>query len=259
MSGFLSHLVPGMESPVFSEDPALTWTGRQGQTLVATRPVLLDSTCEDGGATPTTMLRAGNIVAINSATGRGFLYDPDADDGTQIAVGILEHSVDMLQNGVAVDRLVDVIVAGRIKQSDVIGLDACARAQFAGRIQFDQDWSNNGGFLLSPRAVYRKSANYTLTQADHGCHFIASAAVTFTLPAKHNGLTFRFTQIADANLTISSSGDLVVTNNAAASTVSCQTASEKIGSQLLVECVFTSPGTLKWIVTNLGGTTLTVS
>lgn len=259
MSSFLSGLVPGQTDAEFSEDPNIVWSGRQSQTLVATRPVMLDSTCTDSGATPTTTLRAGNLIALDDATGRGFIYDPDATDGKQVVLGVLEKSVDMLTNGVATARLVEVIVAGRIKEGTLIGLDARARAALASRIEFDQDWTNGAGHLLMPRSIYRKSGNYTVKAADHGVHFIATSAVTFTLPTKANGLSFRFTQIADSNMAISGSSDLVVKNNAAASSVTCQTSSEKIGSQLLVECVYTTTSTLKWIVTNLGGTTLTIA
>jgi hypothetical protein len=259
MSSFLSSMVPGLGDAEYSSDPNVVWSGRQSQTLVATRAVMLDSTCVDSGNTPTTTLRAGNLIAIDDATGRGFIYDPDATDGKQVVLGVLEKSIDMLTNGVATARLAEVVVAGRIKQGTLLGLDPRARAALAGRIEFDQDWTNGGGHLLLPRSVYRKGSNYTVTAADHGAHFIATAAATFTLPTKQNGLSFRFTQIADANLAISGSSDLIVLNNAGASSVSCQTSSEKIGSQLLVECVYTTTSTLKWIVTNLGGTTLTVS
>ena len=37
------------------------------------------------------------------------------------------------------------------------------------------------------------------------------------------------------------------------------TASEKIGSHVLVECIYTADSTLKWLVSNLGGTTATVA
>jgi hypothetical protein len=259
MSSFLSGMIPGIGDAEFSEERNVVWSGRQSQTLVATRAVMLDSTCVDSGNTPTTTLRAGNLIALDDATGRGFIYDPDAADGKQVVLGVLEKTVDMLQNGVATARLVEVIVAGRVKQGMLIALDPRARVALAGRIEFDQEWTNSGGHLLLPRSVYRKAANYTLTAADHGAHFVATAAVSFTLPTKQNGLSFRFTQIADANLAIVGSSDLVVVNNAAASSVTCQTSSEKIGSQLLVECVYTAASTLKWIVTNLGGTTLTIA
>jgi hypothetical protein len=83
--------------------------------------------------------------------------------------------------------------------------------------------------------------------------------VTFTLPTKANGLAFRFAQTADANLVISGSNDIVHKGDAAASTVTFSTASEKIGSHVLVECLYTAAGTLSWLATNLGGTTAAVA
>lgn len=89
--------------------------------------------------------------------------------------------------------------------------------------------------------------------------FLATAAATFTLPTKANGLAFRVAQTADANLVISGSSDIIHKGNASASTVTFSTANEKIGSSVLIECVYTGSSTLKWLVTNLGGTTATVA
>jgi hypothetical protein len=113
--------------------------------------------------------------------------------------------------------------------------------------------------LLAPRGIYRKSTNYTITAADNGLMFLATGAATFTLPTKANGLAFRVVQTADSNLTISGSSDIIHKGNAAASSVAFSTASEKIGSSALIECVYAGASTLKWLVTNLGGTTATVS
>ena len=113
--------------------------------------------------------------------------------------------------------------------------------------------------LMHPRGIYRKSANYTVTLSDNGLLFLATAAVTFTLPTKQNGLAFRFAQTADFNLVISGSADMIAKGNAAATTVTFSTANEKIGSQVLVECLYVNTSTLKWLVTNLGATTPTVA
>jgi len=94
---------------------------------------------------------------------------------------------------------------------------------------------------------------------DNGLLFLADATVTFTLPTKQNGLAFRFAQTANSNLVIAGAGDIVHKGNAAASSVTFSTANEKIGSHVLVECLYTAAGTLKWLVTNLGGTTATVA
>ena len=62
-----------------------------------------------------------------------------------------------------------------------------------------------------------------------------------------------------ANLVITGSADIIHKGNAAANTVTFSTASEKIGSHVLVECIYTADATLKWLVSNLGGTTATVA
>ena len=60
-------------------------------------------------------------------------------------------------------------------------------------------------------------------------------------------------------LVIAGSADIVAKGNAAANSVTFSTASEKIGSHVLVECVYVGTSTLKWLVTNLGATTPTVA
>ncbi|MCA9271346.1 MAG: hypothetical protein KDA41_22840, partial [Planctomycetales bacterium] len=111
------------------------------------------------------------------------------------------------------------------------------------------------GVLMHPRGVYRMSADYTVQAEDSGLLLLATAAVTFTLPTKENGLAFRFAQAVDANLVIVGSGDMIARGTATASSVTFSTANQKAGSQVLVECVYADAGTLKWLVTNIGGTT----
>ena len=164
----------------------------------------------------------------------------------------------MLVDGVAADRFTQILVHGLVKESELVGLDPRAKQQLAGRFVFDKDLGASLGVLMHPRGIYRKSANYAVTAADNGLLFLATAAVSFTLPAKQNGLAFRFFQTADNDLSIAGSGDIVHKGNAAASTVTFNTATQKIGSHALVECLYTADNTLKWVVSNLGGTTATV-
>jgi hypothetical protein len=164
----------------------------------------------------------------------------------------------MLVDGTATERFTQMLVRGLLKENDLINLDTRARQQLSGRFQFDAE-PHMPGVLMHPRGVARKSANYTVLAADNGMLFLATAAVNFTLPTKANGLAFRFLQTADANLVITGSNDIIALNDAAASTVTFSTAGEKIGSQVLVECVYTADSTLLWIVSNLGATTPTVA
>ncbi len=260
MSDFTSGNVPGVGTQQDSEDTQVWWAGRHGQDLIATKKVTLESAAADSGNTPTTTLRGGNVLALVDSTGKALTYDPDANDGRQIAMGILEKHQSMLVDGTATDRFTQMLVHGFLKQGELVGLDPRAKQQLAGRFVFDRDLSASLGVLMHPRGIYRKAANYVVTAADNGLLFLASAAVSFTLPTKQNGLAFRFFQTANADLTITTSGsDIIHKNSAAASSVAFSTASQKIGSHALVECVYTDTDTLAWIVSNLGGTTATVS
>lgn len=260
MSEFTTGNQPGLRPRRTSDESQVLWAGRGGQDGAAVRQGTLASTAVDSGASPTTSLRPGLVVALHGTTGKFLPYDPDANDGTQIAVGILERGQDMLVDGVATDRFTHFLVHGFVKEGELIGLDPRAKGQLARRFLFDRDPVNGADALLRPKGVARKSANYTVTAADNGLLFLASAGVTFTLPTKQNGLAFRFVQTADASLVINGGASGVIhKGNAAATTVTFSTTSEKIGSHALVECVFVDTDTLKWVVTNLGGTTATVA
>ena len=258
MSQFNSGNAPGFRTSIEGEASQVWWSGRGGQSLIATRRVTLDDENTDAGNDPTSTLQGGNILAIEDDSGNAYLYDPDANDGRQIAAGVLEQPQDMLVDGVATDRFTQMLACGLLKEDELVGLDPRARAQLAGRFVFDQQ-VDSVGVLMHPRGVYRKSGDYTVTADDNGLLFLVNAIANFTLPTKENGLAFRFLQTADADLTITGSSDIVHKNNAAASSVVFSTTSEKIGSHALVECVYTAENTLKWIVSNLGGNTATVA
>jgi hypothetical protein len=259
MSEYTTGNAPGFEAAVEAQESEVLWSGRKGQDLVATKKIALVSSASDSGNTPATTIRGGNLLGIADSTGKATLYSPDANDGSQIAVGILEHHQDMLVNGTASDRFTQMLVHGLVRDSELINLDPRAKQQLGMRFLLDRETSPQAGALMHPRGIYRKSANYTVTSTDNGLLFLATAAVTFTLPTKQNGLAFRFAQTADANLVIQGSADIIAKGNAAANTVTFSTASEKIGSHVLVECIYTAAGTLKWLLSNIGGTTPTVA
>ena len=259
MSDFTTNNQPGFHTQRSSDEKQVWWSGRGGQTLIATRQVTIGSTSQDSGSTPVTTLRAGLVMGLNSSTGKAYPYDPDAIDGTQIPFGILERAVNMLVDGTATDRFAQVLVQGLIKENELVNLDARARQQLATRFLFDRHLDDVAGQPMQPRRIHRVSTNTTVDATDNGTLFIATAAAAFTLPTAANGLAFRFLQTVDATLSIIGSANIVHKGSAAGNQVDFSTASQKIGSQVLVECVYTATSTLKWLVTNLGGTTATVS
>jgi hypothetical protein len=259
MAEYASGNAPGFQTQLEAQESEVLWSGRNGQAQVATKRITLISSAVDSGNTPTTTLRGGNLLGILDSGGKANTYSPDANDGRQIAVGILEHNQDMLVNGSAADRFTQMLMHGLVRDTELIDLDPRAKQQLGLRFLFDREVSPQAGVLMHPRGVYRKSSNYTVTANDNGLLFLATAAVNFTLPTKQNGLAFRFLQTADANLVITGSADIIAKGNAAANTVTFSTSSEKIGSHVLVECVYVGTSSLKWLVTNLGATTPTVA
>ena len=242
MSQFTRGNVPGFQSQIEGEEAQVWWSGRGGQNLVASQRVVLDGSNTDENNSPTSTLAGGNLLAVDEECGNAYLYDPDANNGRQIVAGVLEHAQDMLCDGVATDRFTQMLVTGLLKTGELSGLDPRARAQLAGRFVFD-DGPDAVGVLMHPRGVVRKSDDYTVTAADNGLLFLSSGAVTFTLPAKQNGLAYRFLQTDAATLTVTGSGDIVHKGNGTANSVAFSTVGQQIGSHVLVECMPTPPMT----------------
>lgn len=114
---------------------------------------------------------------------------------------------------------------------------------------------------MLPRGKRVVATGSTLFESDRGSFFVCTAAATFTMPSTLvEYWSCRFAMLADANLTLSSSSKFIHRGNATASSIAFSTASQKIGSHALVECIdVDGAGTLKYIVSNLGGTTATIS
>lgn len=115
-----------------------------------------------------------------------------------------------------------------------------------------------------------KTADYTIKPPMDSAGTIftnrdASGTVIFTLPApglQMLGEWYEFHGIADQTLTVAAAtaGDIVTKNDAAANSVSAQTAGEKIGAKLKAICVESAAGVYKWAVSGLAvGHTYTVA
>lgn len=250
--------VPGFGTTLFSDESSLIWRGRHGQDQVATRPVSIGATAVDVGNTPQTTLRAGLVMAIKASDGKAYPYNPKATDGTQLAVGVLARAQDMLENGIPVERFQELLVSGLVREAELKGLDPRAKTALSGRFLFDRDMFA-GAWLGASRGVVRKEGDYTLSPSESGSLFLAAGVANFTLPLKQNGLVYRFAQSANANLVVTGQADLLAPGVAAATSITFSTANQRIGSQLQVECLYVNANDLRWLVTNLGGTTMTVA
>jgi len=89
--------------------------------------------------------------------------------------------------------------------------------------------------------VVAKTAAYTCKVKESGTYFTtegASGGVTFTLPAVANSdnVVYWFYCAEDYAMTIAASSTLVVGNNAAANTVSCDQATQIVGTAFMAVC-----------------------
>jgi hypothetical protein len=233
-----------------------------GDVLYAPNP-LIDSTAEDTGHTNYTSVLRPGLVMAELDSGAGWVdYDNDATDGSQEARGILMEECNLIDytTGSAADRQKLIAISGKVRASMLILLDQQARTQLATRgFVFDDAPGQIGTSFLR---VVEKAANYTVLATDHGTRFLATTgAVNFTLPTKAIGLTFEFYNTVDAAMAILSAGsadDIIAAGDAAADSVTFSTMSLKIGSHARVTCVAVG-GSLKWMLSNLGGTTATVA
>src|SRR5262245_57396301 len=116
MSEYATGNAPGFQTAQEAQESEVLWSGRRGQDLAATKKITLINSAVDGGNTPQTTLRGGNVLAIADSSGKANTYSPDANDGLQIAAGILEHFQDMLVNVVATDRLTLMLVHGLVRE-----------------------------------------------------------------------------------------------------------------------------------------------
>ena len=168
MSEYTTGNAPGFQTAVEAQESEVLWSGRNGQDLVATKKITLVSSASDSGNTPATTIRGGNVLAIADSTGKANTYSPDANDGRQIAVGILEHNQDMLVNGSATDRFTQMLARGLLRDAELLNLDPRAKQQLGTRFHFDREVSPQAGVLMHPRGIYRKSSNYTVVAGNEG-------------------------------------------------------------------------------------------
>lgn len=168
-----------------------------------------------------------------------------------------------------VDATANMCIEGYIDQDKVLGdvaaiLEDPDSAQYLTGLRFD-DYQMGVDALPVPFGLFglRKfvyvGADLTVTAAMNGTFFLATGAVTFTLPTKAAGLAFGFMQTADANMVIasaSSADDLVTDGDAGADTITYSTSSHKIGS---AAAVMIAPDLTKWLTFSLNETAQTIA
>ncbi len=246
--------VPGITAAVLTTEKHI-WFGKDEQQL--RQSAELKSTTVDAGNTPTTQLRPGLILGVITATGLYEEYDPDATDGTEVARAVLVDPVNMLDgSGTAVARHVSVLIHGFLKAGQLLLLDDQARNQLGGAgFHFDDDMAGRAGFLGQPIRNLNVTGDTTVTAAQNGTRFIATAAdATFTLPTIAVGLIYEFLRASDHEMVVISVGldDMIFGHDIAADSITFTTAGKQIGAMVRVEAIFVGT-TLRWL-TSLAST-----
>lgn len=253
---------PGFISPYETYERVFRWN--KESLGVITNGHISGAARDVGNTGDTSSLRVGLLLGrIGGPGSTGLLtnYSATATDGSNYVEAVLLASVRTVTvyGATNTPKWWGILVAGPVKAAGLIGLDNVARSQMRGRFLLDDDVSNTRAYNTFHREI-NKATNYTVVALDAGTLFTASAAATFTLPAKSPGLgPFGFLNLADANMVIASAGsgtDIVADGLATANTVTFGTSSHKIGSFVKVYC--NAAGT-KWYVENLGGTLETVA
>lgn len=260
---FGQNNVPGMQAAIETEEKQVLAAVLNGNNPVTTYKATIDSTAADSGNSPTTTLRAGNVMGVKDADGNAYLYDPDGDDGSQLPVGILGEYQNMLQNGAAADRFTKLLTGGVVKLGELLGEDYHARSvlhQMGFRLVGDTIGPLGHEFLVHQKMTKQITSGdlsggaYTVTAAENGTLFIAEGADTnFTLPTIAHGLAYEFLMSTNHEIVLTGSNNIIALNDSAASTLTATTTAEQIGVYWRARAVYMgSTPALRWLVENLG-------
>lgn len=238
-----NYVMPG-QTTVRSTVENQFWFGERHQQLWT--GMVLSGASRDSGNANTTILRSGMLLGKVTATGKVKEWNPTATDGSEHVFGILDIGMNTQRLGSDQDKwLAYMMIGGTVKADRLLipgqsnfGISGVAseylvRAQMHRRFLFSDKLEGNafGGW----RGVIAKTADYTVKEADNNVLFTnrgAAGAVNFTLPVTaKNGLRYMFYCVADQTLkvTAGTADTLITFNDAAADSVSYETAGDKIG------------------------------
>lgn len=248
--------MPGISSKVESLESQVWW-GHENLQIRDPGPIL-GAAAVDAGATPTTALRGGLVLAKKTADGLWYEYDATQTDGREVAQGVLERGISTLgRDSVAAKKSWFVLIGGLLKASELKGLDALARQHLSARFIFDDD-VQGAGWCGPHLKEISKAADYTIVAADNFSEFVMTATGTLTLPAIGKGYRFRLRSEVDAAIGfLSPEGtNIIALDNLAATTAKFQTANMMIGASAEI---YTNEAGTKWVFKNTSAGLATVT
>lgn len=256
---------PGVGSEQSATLRNILW-GKMGDQMALRKSGMILGTSRDSGNTPTTVLRAGLVLA-ETADGQYTQYDPDSTTYLQsVAAAVLPEELRVTDlDGNDQNQTFGVIVAAPVKANKLIGLDDKARIQLIQRGFLFDDGNHQPGLaggVFADETI--TDAAKTLVAADNGKRIIvnggADCAITLPAVATSYGFNVEVVNHVDFELSIvSAEGDNIISiHDAAADSVTATTATEHIGAHFHIQHVVVA-GVEKWLVTEKRGVTLTVA
>jgi len=233
--------VPGISSQYDTITKDVIW-GREDWQCLTTAYV--SGAARDGGNSPTTLLRPGLLLGIITSSKLWTQWDPTATDGSENIAGVLLADISAQILGANANRFMGLItIRGGVKAASLIrggnasygiasdAYEAMIRKQMAKNFIFDDKPQYSAYGWARTRIVTGTTLNVEATDQDTLFVMNQSGACTVTLPVMLDGYRFGFYNLANQNLTIASdpADTLVCYNDAAADSISLQTANELIG------------------------------
>ena len=265
MTSFGGFAVPGMGALAETTEYEIIFGGERGQGQVLEQNGNYRGEMRDAGNTPTTVIRAGLLVAKTTSGGELEEWVSTASDGTENIFGVVPYELRAQDfDATDQDRVAGVIVRAPFKASQLLiqgsafvghADEYLARAALHGGGSILDD--DPQGYLAGAswrQKIQLGATTITLTSADTYTRFLThSVATNYVLPAVQVGLKFRFFASEDFNLSISSASSVFVTGNAVTGDgISYVTSGEIIGANIEVEGVnidIAGTNTPSWIMT----------
>lgn len=226
-------------------------------------------TSTDAGMTPTSILRAGLLIAkIFGDTGSTLFvpWSPTAVDGSQVIRGVLKETVDLKKfNSTGTKLSLQYLAAGPVRADRLIVPGAASMSIVGSAWEYlimhqmsqqgfsfqSTDWQGRPHNLDYAPIQLDYATATTLTEVQSGAlitNLGASGSVAITLPTPKRGLAFRFMTLAAQDLVITAptADTLIVASDVAADSATLTLA--EIGAVAEAFVVRTAADTYKWVV-----------
>jgi hypothetical protein len=246
--------VAGQGALVETTEAEILWGGDAAKGMAIWKSALIDGATRDASSTPTTLLQPGLVLAQLDADSKFTDYDPNAEDGSEVAVAILGTQMRAQDFDAAdADRVFRVLVGGPVKAGQLNGLDDQARVQLGPRFIFDDDLIGSHNFLGLPWKHEQIITDTTLVAADAGKRIVCTTAdCDVTLPALATNAGFAVEVLMAANfeliITSAEGGNIIAGGEVAADTFTLTVTGEQLGQRVRVEAIFVGT-TPHWLLT----------